>query len=96
MAVYVISQSTVEDRDKLNQYAAAAAPTIPAHGGKVIAYDDAPTVVEGSIDRPRTVMLRFESQEAFQQWYDSPEYQEALPLRLESAPGSLIIVNGLD
>ncbi len=28
-------------------------------------------------------------------WYDSDAYQAILPLRLESTPGTLIVVNGL-
>lgn len=96
MSVYVIAQSRVTDAEKLGQYAAAAGPSIAAHGGQVIGYADAPEVIEGDVKTPRTVILRYESIEAFRAWYDSPEYQEALPLRLESTEGTLIVVNGLD
>ncbi len=47
------------------------------------------------MEYPRTVILEFPSREAFRAWYDSPEYQEILPLRLDSTPGTLIAVNGL-
>lgn len=95
MPVYVIAQSSVQDADKLNEYAVAAGPTIAAHGGKILGYADPAKVVEGENAHPRTVMLQFESQEAFQAWYDSPEYQKILPLRLESTQGTLITVNGI-
>ena len=52
-------------------------------------------VVEGEVRYPRTVILEFPSREAFRAWYDSAEYQTILPLRLESTPGTLIVVNGL-
>ncbi len=45
---------------------------------------------------PRAVILEIESQEAFRAGYDSPACQAALPLRLESAPGTLIVVDGVD
>jgi uncharacterized protein (DUF1330 family) len=32
---------------------------------------------------------------AFRAWYDSDAYQAILPLRLESTPGTLIVVNAL-
>jgi uncharacterized protein (DUF1330 family) len=31
---------------------------------------------------------------AFRAWYDSPEYQEILPLRLKSTRGTLIVAKG--
>lgn len=95
MPVYVIAQGRIENREMLDQYVAKALPTIQSGGGRVVAFDETPQIVEGEIEHPRTVILEFESQDAFRAWYDSAEYQAALPLRLESAPGSLILVNGL-
>ena len=95
MPVYVIAQSRVLDGEKLGAYAAKAIPTIAAGGGRVVAYDDAPRQVEGQVDFPRTVVLAFDSQEDFQRWYDSAEYQAILPMRLESSEGTLIVVSGV-
>ena len=41
-------------------------------------------MVEGTIENPRTVIVEFPSMTAFRAWYDSPEYQEILPLRLKA------------
>jgi uncharacterized protein (DUF1330 family) len=95
MPVYVVAQGRIENREKLNQYIAKALPTIQSAGGRVLGLDESPEVVEGEVANPRTVILEFESQDAFRAWYDSADYQEILPLRLESTPGSLIVVNGL-
>ena len=95
MPVYVLAQGRIENRKLLDEYVAKALPTIQSHSGRVVAFDEAPDVVEGAIEHPRTVILEFASREAFWTWYDSPEYQEVLPLRLESAPGTLILVEGL-
>jgi uncharacterized protein (DUF1330 family) len=78
----------------LTEYVGKALPTIQARGGRVLGFDESPEIVEGRIDHPRTVILEFESHEAFRAWYDSEAYQAILPLRLESAPGSLIVVDG--
>jgi uncharacterized protein (DUF1330 family) len=95
MSVYVIAQGRIEDREMLDQYVSKVIPTITAAGGRILGFDETPDVIEGSVDLPRTVILEFESKEAFSAWYDSDDYQEILPLRIESTPGTLIVVEGL-
>ena len=94
MSVYVIAQSKIENRGLLDQYVAKVIPTIESHQGRVVAFDEEPEVVEGPFERPRTVLLEFPSMTAFRSWYDSPEYQEILPLRLKSTRGTLIVAKG--
>jgi uncharacterized protein (DUF1330 family) len=95
MPVYVVAQGRIENRDMLDEYVAKALPTIRSGGGRVLAFDESPEVVEGEVEHPRTVILEFPSREVFRAWYDSDAYQAILPLRLESTPGTLIVVNGL-
>lgn len=95
MAVYVVAQGRIENREVLDRYVAKALPTIQSSGGRVLAFDETPQVIEGQVDHPRTVILEFPSEEAFRAWYDSADYQAILPLRLESTPGTLIVVKGL-
>ena len=95
MSVYVIAQGKIEDREMLDRYVAKVIPTITAGGGRVIAFAEEAEAIEGDVVHPRTVILEFESKEAFRAWYDSADYQAILPLRLESTPGTLIVVNGL-
>ena len=95
MSVYVVAQSRIDNREMLTEYVGKALPTIQAGGGRVLAFDESPEVVEGEIAHPRTVILEFPSHDVFRAWYDSDGYQAVLPLRLESAPGTLIVVNGL-
>jgi uncharacterized protein (DUF1330 family) len=94
MSVYVIAQGKIENRAMLDQYVAKVMPTIASHQGRILAFDEQPEVVEGPIDHPRTVIIEFPSMTAFRGWYDSPEYQEILPLRLKSTPGTLIVAKG--
>jgi uncharacterized protein (DUF1330 family) len=95
MPVYAIVQGKVENQEMLDQYMAKAGPTVGAHQGRLVAYDEAPVVVEGQMPHPRTVVLAFPSMKEFRAWYDSPEYQKILPLRLKGAPGTLIVVEGV-
>ena len=96
MPVYVVAQGRIENRELLDQYVAQALPTISAHGGRVVAFDETPEVVEGTVEYPRTVIVEFATREAFRAWYDSPEYQAILPQRFEAAPGTLIVAQGLE
>ena len=95
MAVYVVAQGRVENRTQLDQYVEKAVPTIGAHGGRIVAFDEQPSVVEGTVGFPRTVILEFPSQDAFEAWYHSPEYQAILPVRLGAMPGTLIVARGV-
>jgi len=51
-------------------------------------------VVEGDPADSRTVIIEFPSRDEFRAWYDSPAYREVLPLRLESVPGNMVVVEG--
>jgi uncharacterized protein (DUF1330 family) len=42
------------------------------------------------------VILEFPSVEAARRFYDSPEYQEIIPLRTNASQGALLIVEGFD
>lgn len=95
MSVYVVAQGRIDDREMLGKYVAKVIPTIQSHGGRILGFDESPEVVEGEVAYPRTVILEFPDRETFRGWYDSAEYQEILPLRLDSTPGTLIVVDAL-
>ena len=95
MPVYVVAQGRIEDREMLSEYVSKVIPSIQSGGGRILGFDESPEIVEGEVEHPRTVILEFPSREAFRAWYDSPGYQAILPLRLESTPGTLIVVDGL-
>ncbi len=49
MSVYVIAQSKIENRALLDQYVAKVIPTIESHQGRVVAFDEEPEVVRGTL-----------------------------------------------
>ena len=95
MAVFVVAQGRIDNREMLDKYVEMVIVTIHARGGRVLAFAEAPEVIEGSVGFPRTVILEFPSRESFQGWYDSPQYQAILSLRQNSTPGTLIVVEGV-
>jgi uncharacterized protein (DUF1330 family) len=96
MSVYAIAQASVDDQETLDEYVAAAMPILQAHRVKILAFDETPTMIEGSVEHPRTVILEFESERSFHDWYGSPEYQAARKLRENASRGTFILVTGLD
>lgn len=95
MTVYAIAQGTITDREALNRYLEKSGPTLRAHGISLLGIDEQPTVVEGELDHPRTVILACDSKEQFYRWYDSPEYQAARRERSTASVGRFILVQGI-
>lgn len=93
---YGIFTETVMDPVRYEEYMRAAIEPSVAHGVKPLAMSDSPHVLEGRWDSPRVILLEFESLEAAQAWYDSPEYQACIPLRDGAVEVNGIIVEGRD
>lgn len=94
MAAYVIAQLTVTDPAGFEAYRQAVPPIIAAHGGRYLVRGGAVARLEGAPVGPRIIVLEFPDKAAAEAFYNSPEYQEILPLRLNTASGSVLIVEG--
>lgn len=92
MSAIVVVQGTVTDPDKMQEYAAAAGPTVAAHGGELLARGPM-SVLSGSSDHKISVVIRFPDAAAARGWYESPEYQALIPTR-ESALDSVFALVG--
>ncbi len=90
--VHVIGQLTIHDADGYRDYVLHFSPILEAHGGEVVTYDDNVTVLEGESVSGRTVILRFESEEACLAWWNSPEYQEIAERRHAATTTTLISI----
>ena len=62
-----------------------AAASIAEFGGRYAVRGGDPKVLEGDGPPPRSVLLEFDSPERAMEWYNSPQYQAALQIRLRSA-----------
>jgi uncharacterized protein (DUF1330 family) len=96
MAAYFIAQYVVNDPKLYREYQAAAAPTIQAAGGEVVAFDVAAETIEGTPPGPQTVILKFESPEAARTWYASPAYQAIVGKRLAATKGFAVISQSMN
>ena len=69
--------------------------TIEQYGGRYVIRGGEQELAEGDAPRPRTVVLEFPSLEQVKTWYNSPEYQAIVGLRLKAADGRAYYVEGV-
>ena len=80
----------------MQAYFPAAVETLAAHGAEILAAQDETSVLEGTPPFPRMVIIRFASPAAAKGWHESPEYRQALQLRLQATEGYAVLVEGPD
>lgn len=94
MPAYWITHVSVSDEASYGEYARRAGPAIARHGGTFLARGGRHKQLEGR-DRPRNVLVRFDTLEAAEACYNSPEYQEALSFAKDASERDLVIVEGV-
>ena len=95
MSVYFVVQEEVKDQEGLEEYMKAAKSSTLGRG-RALAVDNDVVAIEGEWHGSRLVILEFEDEEAFREWYESPEYQNALPLRLAATDSRGALVKGIN
>jgi uncharacterized protein (DUF1330 family) len=95
MAAYFIFRHKVLDRDTLNNdYLPKAVESLGPYQPEVLVVDEDIEVIEGSTEDTRTVVLKFKDKETAKQWYNSPEYQAIVGLRLDATDGAAVLCEG--
>jgi uncharacterized protein (DUF1330 family) len=94
MAVYIINNMKIVDRDAYGTYLRGFMDVFRRHNGEILAVADAPTPVEGEWPHDRTVLLRFPSRADVQRWIESPEYQAIVGHRHKGAVSNVVILEG--
>lgn len=85
MSAFVIVEVNVTDPDGYERYKDLATDTVTAHGGTYRVRGGRIESVEGEPVSNRVVVLEFPDMDAAAAWYNSAEYQAALPHRHASA-----------
>ena len=94
MTAYVVAQITVQDRERYDRYAAAFLPTLKAFGGRLLAADEAPEVLEGAWGHGKLNVIAFPDKAAALAWAASPAYRAIAPDRLAASEGVVLLVEG--
>jgi len=92
---YWIAHVDVADPEQYKKYVAANARPFARFGARFLVRAGTCEAVEGKT-RSRNVVIEFPSYQAALDCYRSPEYQEALKLRLPVSAGDLVIAEGYD
>ena len=91
MAALWITNIIVTDPESYGKYAKLAGPAMAKHGGQFLARGGAFKQIEGK-EYPRNVVVKFESIEAAEACYNSPEYQEALAFAKGASERQMVFV----
>jgi uncharacterized protein (DUF1330 family) len=91
MPVYVVNAYDINDFETFKEYPPKVAELLPKHGGKVLAMDTSPQVLEGT---PRTMnaIVEFPSEQAANNFYNDPAYQSIIHLRHKSSSNCTMLV----
>ncbi len=91
---YIIVTEAIHNEAGMMAYAEAATPSFRAYGGAVLVMD-AVEVLEGEWPGTRTVIAEFESVGKAREWYTSPDYRVARPIRQAAANCNVVIASGV-
>lgn len=92
---YWIARVDVTDPEAYKAYVAANAEPFRKYGARFVVRGGRFENPEGT-SRARNVVLEFPSYQAALDCWKSPEYQQAMQLRLPVSTGDLVIVEGYD
>ncbi len=95
MAAFVIVDSDIKNLEGMQEYIEKVGATLGAHGGQPIVAGTNIEKIEGDWDPSRIVIVAFPSMDAAKAWYNSPAYQEILPIRTANTDDKVILVEGL-
>jgi uncharacterized protein (DUF1330 family) len=94
MPAYIIAEIDITNTAGYDAYRPLAGASIAQYGGKFVVRGGAAELIEGSKAPGRIVVIEFADAAAAKRWYNSPEYQEALKIRLANSTGRMVLVEG--
>lgn len=95
MPAYFIAEVDVTNSEGYEPYRALAGASIAQYGGRFVVRGGKAELIEGSPEPKRVVVIEFADAAAAKRWYNSPEYQKALPIRLANSTGRAFIAEGV-
>jgi uncharacterized protein (DUF1330 family) len=95
VSAYIVAQISIHDRPRYERYVAGFMPTLPPFGGRLLAADEAPQVLEGAWERDKLILIGFPDAAAARAWAASPAYAAIAGDRLAATDGVVILAAGL-
>jgi uncharacterized protein (DUF1330 family) len=94
MSYYFIAQIRIKDENEYQKYIDKAGDIFKKFKGKYLSVDNNPLILEGKWDLTRLVLIRFENEKDFKDWYYSSEYQSILKHRLKASDCITLLAKG--
>ena len=95
MRAYFIVDNEVTDPAGFEEYRKQVPGTVEKYGGKFLVRGGQVQTLEGVWRPKRIVLTEFPSIEQARRWYESEEYGALKALRLRTARGSVVLVEGV-
>ena len=96
MAAYLLAAISIDNAEAYVEYVERGMAAAEKNPVKVLAIDDAPRLMEGTLPAKRFVLMEFADDAALQAFYHSEEYQSAIPIRQANAETSFLVsIDGL-
>jgi len=92
MSSYFVANIRITDEVEYSKYLENVESVFNKFNGEYLAVDSNPTILEGSWEYSRVVLIRFPDKDSLDKWYYSDEYQAILKYRLSAADCDTIIV----
>ncbi|MSP48296.1 MAG: DUF1330 domain-containing protein [Alphaproteobacteria bacterium] len=94
MPAYIIGEIEITDPDAYKRYTARTPDVIAKYGGRFVVRGGNGEAIEGAAPN-RVVVIEFPDRAAARRFYDAPDYQEILKIRLGASKGRMILVDGV-
>ncbi len=92
---YWIAHVDITNPERYKDYVAANAAPLKKHGARFLVRNGE-SVVKGSLNGRRHVVIEFDSYAIAKACHDSPEYQAAAKIRDEASTADFIIIEGYE
>jgi uncharacterized protein (DUF1330 family) len=92
-AYYLFDNVEVSDPEALARYFPQAAKLVAEHGGRYLAVDAVPEVVEGDPGLTSVVLMEFPDADSARAWYESDAYRPVRAIRHRAARNNAVLIN---
>jgi uncharacterized protein (DUF1330 family) len=96
MSSYFVAQIKVHDYQEYEKYLESFDDIFSRYKGEYLAIDESPTLLEGEWNYTKSVIIKFNSKEDFEDWYYSDDYQKILKYRLNASNSDTILLEGIE
>ncbi|HYG47740.1 MAG TPA: DUF1330 domain-containing protein [Allosphingosinicella sp.] len=94
MTVYAVAQLTITDRTAYDRYRDGFMATLQPFGGRLLAADESPRIIEGRWPGDKVVIIAFEDEAQFDAWASSPAYVRIAADRKAGSHGPVLLIRG--